>query len=157
MKFILKNCKRIYIWRIHRWSTTWQLNVAINKCSVFVFGKSIHTPNYLLGDVSLNVVEEISDLGFLLSSNGKFSAHCKKISKKALRMTSNIFRVFKCKDKEFLIKMFITYVRPIVEYGSSIWSPYLLKDIDSIERVQRSFTKRIPEIKNIICRSFKSS
>jgi len=40
--------------------------------------------------------------------------------------------------------MFKTYIRPLLEYKSQIWSPYLLKDIDKIENVQRSFTKRLP-------------
>ena len=42
-----------------------------------------------------------------------------------------------------------TYVRPILNYSSPIWSPHFLKDISSIERVQRSFTKRIPAIRNL--------
>lgn len=38
---------------------------------------------------------------------------------------------------------FKTYVRPILEYASSVWSPYLLKDIDLIEGVQRRYTKKL--------------
>ena len=45
--------------------------------------------------------------------------------------------------------MFNTYIRPIVEYGTRIWSPYLLKDIDLVEHVLRSYTKRIPEISHL--------
>ena len=55
-----------------------------------------------------------------------------------------IFKAFQCKDIGFLTKMFTTFVRPILEYISPVWSPYLLKDIDCIESVQRSFTRRIP-------------
>ena len=40
--------------------------------------------------------------------------------------------------------MFCTYVRPLLEYNSSCWSPCLVKDIRRIEAVQRRFTKRIP-------------
>jgi len=41
------------------------------------------------------------------------------------------------------------YVRPISEYNSVIWSPVLKKDIVSIEKVQRRFTKRLPGLKNL--------
>ena len=44
--------------------------------------------------------------------------------------------------------MFKIYVRPILEYNSSCWSPFLLKDIDLIEGIQRSFTRRIPGFSN---------
>ena len=43
-----------------------------------------------------------------------------------------------------LKKAYTTYVRPILEYASNVWNPYLLKHISGIERVQRRFTKRIP-------------
>ena len=38
---------------------------------------------------------------------------------------------------------YLVYVRPLVEYNSVIWSPWLKQDIDKIERVQRCFTKRL--------------
>ena len=39
-------------------------------------------------------------------------------------------------------------MRPILEYASSVWSPYLLEDIDKIEKVQRRFTKSLPGLRN---------
>ena len=45
--------------------------------------------------------------------------------------------------------MFHTYVRPLVENRPQIWSPHLLKDIDTIEKVQKSFTRRIPEMRDL--------
>ena len=41
------------------------------------------------------------------------------------------------------------HVRPKVEHLTPIWSPFYLKDIDSIERVQRSFTKKIPGLSHM--------
>ena len=43
---------------------------------------------------------------------------------------------------------YTTYVRPIVEYATCLWSPDLIKNIKAIENVQRHFTKRIPALKN---------
>jgi len=37
-----------------------------------------------------------------------------------------------------------TYVRPLVEHDSIIWSHYTVKDITAIEAVQRRYTKRLP-------------
>jgi len=45
-----------------------------------------------------------------------------------------------------LIKAFITYIRPLSETNSQIWSPHLLKDIRRIESVQRRFTKKLEGI-----------
>jgi len=45
-----------------------------------------------------------------------------------------------------LLNAFITYVRPILEYNSPVWSPRLHKHIDMLEigLVRRRFTKRLP-------------
>ena len=32
---------------------------------------------------------------------------------------------------------YISVVRPLLEYGSAVWDPYLQKDIQSIEMVQQ--------------------
>jgi len=44
----------------------------------------------------------------------------------------------------YLFVPIVTYVQPIVEHGSVVWSPYTVKDIDNIESVQRRFTKQLP-------------
>ena len=49
----------------------------------------------------------------------------------------------------FLVKAYVTYVRPILEYNTPVWSPYLKKDIAKVERVQRYFTKRLHGLKDV--------
>ena len=49
-------------------------------------------------------------------------------------------------DSAFLASLFILYVRPTLEYASQVWCPHLKLDIGHIERVQRSFTKRMPAL-----------
>jgi len=44
-----------------------------------------------------------------------------------------------------MLKFYITFVRPILEYGSAVWSPISRFDIDRLESVQRFFTNNISE------------
>jgi hypothetical protein len=53
------------------------------------------------------------------------------------------------RDLSFLRKAFVIYVRPILEYNSCIWNPSRKHLIDSIEAVQRRFTKRIPSLSSL--------
>ena len=48
-----------------------------------------------------------------------------------------------------LVKAFIVYVRPILEYNSIIWSPSTKNETDLIEKVQRRFTKRLCGCKSL--------
>jgi len=59
--------------------------------------------------------------------------------------SSLFLKCFISKDVSTLIRAFIVYVRPIIEYSSSLWSPQFKSDIESIESVQRKFTKRLPD------------
>ncbi len=91
----------------------------------------------------------MKDLGVTVSSNMKFSDHCTVIAKKAFRASNLFFLTFKSRNKDFMKKYFTTYIRSLVESSSSVWSPYLLKDIGILEKVQRKFTKRIPGMRNM--------
>ena len=60
-----------------------------------------------------------------------------------------IHRCFISRNTGNLIRAFKTYVRPMLEYASQTWSPYLTHQYDLIESVQRSFTKRLPGFNNL--------
>jgi len=46
-------------------------------------------------------------------------------------------------------KSFTTYVRPLSEYATPVWSPFTVADITNIESVQRSFTERLPGLRHL--------
>jgi len=51
--------------------------------------------------------------------------------------------MFYANNPEVLVKALCTYVRPILEYYTLVWSPHHIGLVDKIENVQRRFTKRI--------------
>ena len=42
-----------------------------------------------------------------------------------------------------MLKAYTTYVRPKLEYNTVVWSPFLHKDINLVESVQKKFTRHI--------------
>jgi len=58
-------------------------------------------------------------------------------------------RLFSSGDIHLLVRAYIVYVRPIVEYNSVIWSPVAKHDIELFEKVQRRFTKRLRGLRNL--------
>ena len=85
----------------------------------------------------------MKDLGVFMSSDLSFSIHCSKLASKASQAVGLIRRAFASKNQAFMVKMFTSRVRPILEYNCELWSPHNLQDIDKIESVQRSFTSKI--------------
>ena len=83
-----------------------------------------------------------------MSSNLKFHDHITKITSSANQTANLIFKCFECKERNFLLKMFNVFVRPKVEYASSVWNSFYQMDINKIEQVQRRFTKRLAGLAN---------
>ena len=48
-----------------------------------------------------------------------------------------------------MIFAFKVYILPSLDYSSSIWSPYKLSDIDRIEKIKRSYTKKLDGLTNL--------
>ena len=134
---------------VHMWATSWQLTLSMPKCCVLHIGTSNIQHTYCILNHDLENVLSQVDLGVTITSNLKPTAHCAVIVSRAYQRSGLIYRAFESRARTFLVKMFCTYVRPILESNSPVWAPYLLGTIDSIEKVQRSFTKRIPGLRNM--------
>ena len=89
------------------------------------------------------------DLGVIIDPQLSFDKHIEEIVKKANKTVGMLSRVIVNKDKEIMVPLFKSIVRPILEYGNVVWSPSLRKHVHLIENVQRRYTKRIKGIKNM--------
>jgi len=97
----------------------------------------------------LQRVQEEKDLGITVTSDLKPSVQCSKaVAKAAMQVLGVIKRNFVLNDVEDFRLLFNGFVRPHLEYCVHVWSPYLRKDIDSIEKVQRRATKLVKGLKN---------
>ena len=100
-------------------------------------------PCYHIGSVRLPVISNCTDLGVSYDANLSFTSHISKIVAKALGRAKFILKCFSSRDPLLLMRAFCTFVRPLLEFSSIIWSPYTVSDINRVESVQRSFTKAV--------------
>ena len=77
-----------------------------------------------------------------MTNNCQPRVHINTIVAKASQCTNAILRCFQSRDP-FLLRAFKIYVRPILEFNTTVWSPVQKKDIEAVEKVQRRFTKRL--------------
>ena len=78
----------------------------------------------------------------------KWQKQKEKSCKTANRVLGFITRNFRYKNKELILPLLKSLVRPNLEHAVQFWSPHLRRDIDKIEKIQRRATKMIPEIRN---------
>ena len=130
-----------------RWAAKWQLQIAEHKCCVLSHG-NVTQPIYYMHTVQLPNVNECRDLGVFVDSHCNFKHHISHICCKAYTSINIIFRCFDTAHVPALIIAYKSFVRPILEYCSTVWNPYIpnrhyLGLTDQIERVQRYFTRRV--------------
>jgi hypothetical protein len=97
------------------------------------------------------VLEEVTDerdLGVVLQNDLKCNKQCLKAVNTANRVLGMIKRSFSVRDKDVILQLYKSLVRPHLEYSVQAWRPHLKKDIDLLEGVQRRATRMINGFKD---------
>ena len=92
----------------------------------------MYTPSFDIINYSKN------NLGINVS-NCSFDFHISNLVKRTKHLTGWILRTFSSRDK---LTLFKALVMSRLDYGCQLWSPYLIKHINMVEK-QRSFTRFI--------------
>ena len=102
-----------------------------------------------LGDAALGRTKQEKDLGVTFSGDMKVSEQCGIAASKGNQILGLIRRTITYKEKQLIVPLYKAIVRPHFEYCIQTWRPYLKKDTDKLERIQRRKTKMIPELRDL--------
>ena len=83
------------------------------------------------------------DLGVRRCNNMKYENHARDTAHKAARLSGMVMKLFCTRDPSFMMRLYTSYILPVLEYAAPVWSPSGKEVIAQLERVQRSYTKRI--------------
>lgn len=132
---------------LSEWAVTWGMKFNVKKCSVLHLGYRNPDYQYSLHPEVLAPVEVERDVGIMISSNMKPSTHCRDISRKATFVLNQILQCFHYRDRNVFLSLYKQRVRPILEFGSPVWNPWLKADKDCIEKVQIKAVNAISGLK----------
>jgi len=118
------------------WSEECQRSVSSTKSAVLHLGQNTVHQCYKIKQASISSVTVMRDLGILTDIKLTISQHICTIVNKAHSRASLIFKCFHSGDWTTLLKAFVTYVRPLLDYAYPMWSPSTITDIAKIESVR---------------------
>ena len=99
---------------------------------------TLSPPTFTLGMSHIETTHVYKYLGISITSNLSWSQHISLICTKAMRLLGLIYRKFYFhSNTSILLKLYVSLVRPLLEYACQVWNPYLLRDINKVENVQK--------------------
>ena len=149
MKLFMKICKpsdleffQGEVNNFHIWCTKSLLEINVKKCISITFTKkhNVRQDTISIGQQTVERCNQVRDLGVILDSELTFVEHYNNIIFKASNMLGFIKRFsFHFNDPYTIKTLYVTYVRPLLEYCSVVWAPYQDTHKDRIESVQKQF------------------
>ena len=127
------------IYDLERWAKTWQMDFNPSKCKFLkITNKKLPLHfNYRINNELIIQVQHVKYLGITIDSHLTWREHVSVLSHKANDTLALLWCNLKPCSFHIKSKSYLCYVRPIVEYSSTVWDPHLKDDIHKIEMIQR--------------------
>ena len=122
--------------RLADWAVQWQLRFNPTKCESMriTHNRDKSVPCYTMGS-EIKSVRSAKHLGVIICSDLSWSDHVTATANKANKMLGLIYRTTGSSNKEAFTILYKTLGRPILEYATAVWCPYLVKDILALEKI----------------------
>ena len=119
-----------------------------DKCQVVKFDKNDSNGllTYYLG-VALDNVSNFKYLGVEIASNFNWDLQVDSVTSRASQRLGMIKHVLFKAPRKVKKVAYQTLCRPIMEYACEVWDPHLVRQITSLENVQRKAVRFISNLK----------
>ena len=128
------------------WSHKWQLHFNTGKCKIMHLGKKNTKHDYTMDGQVLETTRAEKDIGVMVQDDLKPSLHCAKVAAKANGVLGQLSRAVLYRDSNTFMKLYIVYVRPILEYCIQAVGPYSVAEKLCLEKVQIRAVKMVSNI-----------
>ena len=129
----------------HR-ARSWNLHLNTGKCVFMRFGTGSPCDmpvGYSLYGQNLTQVEAHKDLGVLVDTNLKFHLHVGSLVRKANGVANQLLKATVCRSAKFMVTLFVSHIRPLLDFSARLWNVGYLGDVRKLEMVQISWVKEI--------------
>ena len=125
---------------LHHWADDhdWLVTFNANKTDAMLFTNRLFTnyPSLIFGNPQLTFTNTHKHLGVTFNSSGKWEDHINEIINKCAKMIA-VMRKMKMKlSRNCLNTMYLSFIRPVLEYADVVWDGCSLQNCNRLEKVQ---------------------
>ena len=131
--------------KLEVWAEKWLMEFSPAKTESLVFSRKRvkHEPEIKMAGKNIKSVKQHKHLGILLQQNGKWSGLIDDIVGKAKKKVDILRGMMYKLNRRSLQKLYLCFIRPGLEYGSTIWDSCTDQEKLSLESVQLAAMRAI--------------
>ncbi len=119
--------------RIYGWSTANLMTFNSSKCKCMLVSQK-RNANCPPMNLNNHQLVQVQCYGLLLSTDLSWSHHIETTCTKARKLLGLLYRqFFNNTNPQVMAKLFLSLVRPHLEYRSQVWHPHLIRDKNALE------------------------
>ena len=120
------------------WAKQWLVDFNPHKTEAMLFTleKNITPPLLLLDQTQINFVDHHKHLGITISRGGKWHEHVNTILPSASKILGMMRKLKFTLHRKALNQIYVSFLRPLMEYSSTVWDGCTAYVKDSLERIQ---------------------
>lgn len=124
---------------VESWSQQWLISFNPAKSTSMIISKkrnSLQYPDLVFINDTLSNDTEHKHLGLTIRSDLGWSSHIKELTRKGMKMV-NILKFLQYRlNRKALEILYLSFIRPLLEYGSVVWDNCTLKESQQLENIQ---------------------
>ena len=138
---------------LEKWCAEWSMELNTLKCKIMHLGKNNPKRVYHMRDKNTGISVPLSetvlerDLGIMVSAEGSFSHQVNTAVSKANTTLGQMLNTFKYFTSDVVKIIYPTYIRPHLEFASSVWNALSKSDLDKIEKTQQRVTRHAYDLR----------
>ena len=121
------------------WEKEWSMQFHPDKCQLLTITnkREPSTFTYTIHNTKIQPTTDAKYLGITLNNKLSWNTHIDTVCQKGNNTLNFMFRNFRTAGPKIKEQLYKTYVRPALEYSSSVWDPHTQDNINKLEKVQR--------------------
>ena len=130
---------------ISAWAKQWLIKFNPNKSVAILFSllQSDVVPNLIFNGVSIELVDKHRHLGITFNAKAKWHDHIENILSSASKVIGIMRKLKYLFSRIALNQIYISYIRPILEYSSIVWDNCTIEQANYLEKKIQNEAARI--------------